>query len=127
MNAAQFVEVHLRRTFKAIAAEYGAVALVIYLLIFTLVITSFWFAIRFGWTPNSIVGDVGAFTAAYLATKVTQPLRIGATLVVTPIVARLLNRYFPRLARATSPADSARRASEPAIATARPVPPVADR
>lgn len=117
----------MRRTFKAIAAEYGAVALVIYLLIFTLVITSFWFAIRFGWTPNSIVGDVGAFTAAYLATKVTQPLRIAATLVVTPVAARILNRYFPRLAKATSSAKGSALAQEPAIAPAQTAPPIADR
>lgn len=118
----------MRRTFKAIAAEYGAVALVIYLLIFTLVITGFWFAIRFGWTPNSIVGDVGAFTAAYLATKVTQPLRIAATLVVTPVAARFLNRFFPRFAKATSPAKSAKLVQEqPAIVAAPAVPPVADR
>lgn len=87
----------MRRTFKAIAAEYGVIALAIYLLIFSVVLGSFWFAITAGWTPNSVVGDVGAFTAAYLATKVTQPLRIGATLIVTPVVARVIERFFPRL------------------------------
>jgi|GEM_PF-6865321 len=30
--------------------------------------------------------------AAWLATKVTQPLRIGATFVLTPLVARLVRK-----------------------------------
>lgn len=93
----------MRRTFKSIAAEYGMVALAIYLLIFAVVLGSFWFAISAGWNSRTVTGEagmmgnVGAFTAAYLATKVTQPIRIGATLLVTPLVARVLERFFPRM------------------------------
>lgn len=85
-------DIVVRKTFKAIAAEYGAVALIVYLTIFSLVLGGFWLAIRAGWSPKSVVGDVGTFTAAYLATKVTQPARIAATLAVTPFVARLVER-----------------------------------
>lgn len=96
----------MRRTFKSIMAEYGPIALGVYLTIFALVLTAAWLAIRLGWTPETAVGSVGTFTAAYLVTKVTQPLRIGATLLLTPIVARVLERFFPALRPAAPATES---------------------
>ncbi len=98
----------MRKTLKNILAEYGAVAVVVYLTIFFAVLFSLWAAIHLGWRPESVTGNVGAFTAAYLATKVTQPLRIAVTLALTPLVAKL----YERLAR-KSPA--AARASDPTV------------
>ena len=97
----------MRRTFKDILAEYGAVALVVYLTIFAVVLFSFWAAISMGWKPGSAVGSVGAFTAAYIATKVTQPLRIAATLALTPIVARVYERVTGKKAGAERAAPNA--------------------
>ena len=82
----------MRKTLKHVLTEYGAVAVVVYFVIFFAVLGGFWVAIRSGWRPESAVGNVGAFTAAYLATKVTQPLRIGATLLITPFVAKVYER-----------------------------------
>jgi len=86
----------VRKTINAILVEYGKVAVAVYLVIFTLVLVSFWAAIRFGWQPTSTAGNAGAWTAAYIATKVTQPLRIAATLVVTPFIAKLYERVTGR-------------------------------
>ena len=86
----------MRKTFKQILAEYGAVAAVVYFAIFFAVLFGFWAAIRTGWRPESASGSVGAFTAAYLATKLTQPVRIAATLALTPLVARLYERATGR-------------------------------
>ena len=82
----------MRRTVKQILAEYGAVALVVYLSIFAIVLAAFWTAITMGWQPSSAASNVGAFTAAYLATKLTQPVRIAATIGLTPIVAKIYDR-----------------------------------
>ena len=82
----------MRKTARALLAEYGAVAVVVYFVIFFAALGGFWIAIRAGWRPAGAVGNVGTFAAAYVATKLTQPLRIGATLVLTPIVARLYER-----------------------------------
>lgn len=76
--------------------EYGAVAVVVYFAIFFLVIFGFWAAIRFGWQPSSAAGSVGVWTAAYIATKLTQPLRVIATLAVTPLVAKVYERVAGR-------------------------------
>lgn len=81
-----------RRDLKSLLAEYGGTALVVYLAIFATVLMGFWFAIRFGWQPESAAGQAGTMAAAYVATKLTQPLRIVATVVLTPVVARLYGR-----------------------------------
>jgi hypothetical protein len=86
----------LRKTIQHLLTEYGTVAVIIYFAIFFAVLFGFWAAIRLGWRPSSAGGNVGAFTAAYIATKLTQPLRIGATVLLTPVVARLYERLTGR-------------------------------
>lgn len=100
----------MRKTLKNLALEYGTVAVVVYLTIFTLVWVGFWAAIRSGWQPGSTAASVGAWTAAYIATKVTQPLRIVATVAVTPFVARGWERI---MRRGSAPASSGSTASPP--------------
>lgn len=86
----------VRKTIQNMLVEYGAVAVVVYFVIFFLVIFGFWAAIRFGWQPSSAAGTVGIWTAAYIATKLTQPLRVIATLAVTPLVAKVYERVTGR-------------------------------
>ena len=87
-------------------AEYGVIAVIIYFSIFFLCWTASWVAIRqgvdlaalasrVGLSPNGIVANLGAWTAAYIFTKVLQPLRIGLTVVLTPLVAKLYERVRP--------------------------------
>jgi hypothetical protein len=87
----------VRKTIQNMLVEYGAVAVVVYFVIFFLVIFGFWAAIRFGWQPSSAAGSVGVWTAAYIATKLTQPLRVIATLAITPLVAKLYERVTGRV------------------------------
>jgi hypothetical protein len=82
----------VKKNFQALLAEYGAVFVVVYFAIFFAVLGAFWVGISTGWRPASAVGNVGAFTAAYLATKVTQPIRIAASVALTPLVARLYEK-----------------------------------
>lgn len=84
----------MSKTLKQLLAEYGRVAVAVYLAIFVAVLVGSWVAIHVGWRPASAAGGVGALTAAYLVTKLTQPLRIAATLALTPLVAR-----YGRIAR----------------------------
>src|SRR5687767_12986478 len=77
----------MRKRLESLLAEYGTTALVIYLVIFALTLAGFFVAIRFGWRTTSAGGQAGTLAAAWVATKLTQPIRIGATLVLTPFVA----------------------------------------
>lgn len=70
-------------------------ALVVYLTIFAVVLAGFWIGIRMGWRTESAAGSVGTLAGAYVATKVVQPLRIAATVVLTPVVARVYERFRP--------------------------------
>jgi len=78
--------------FKALAVEYGRIAVVIYLVIFVLVFSGFAVAIMQGVEVESASGTAGTLGAAWVATKLTQPLRIAAALVLTPIFGRLFKR-----------------------------------
>ena len=82
--------------FRDLFVEYGVIAIAVHYVIFALVIVAFWAAIRAGWQPTGAAGSVGTWTAAYLATKVTQPLRIVATLAVTPFIAKMYERVTGR-------------------------------
>lgn len=90
----------LSERLKALFAEYGQLAIVIYFVIFALTLAGFALAIRFGVQIEGTAGAAGTLGAAWLATKVTQPLRIAGTLALTPVVAALRNRL-----RGGAPAD----------------------
>ena len=89
--------------FRNLVVEYGVIAIVVHYIIFGLAIVGFWAAMRTGWAPTSAAGSVGTWTAAYVATKVTQPLRIIATLALTPFIARIYERVTGRSARLVEP------------------------
>jgi hypothetical protein len=79
----------LGQRLSALLEEYGKLAIIIYFSIFALVFAGFFIAIASGVEVESAAGGAGLVGAAWLATKVTQPVRILATLALTPIVGRL--------------------------------------
>ncbi len=85
----------LSERMKGALAEYGGVAITLYLIIFAAVLVGFAVAISLGVETESTAGSAGTLAAAWLATKLTQPLRIIATLALTPLVARGL-QWFRR-------------------------------
>jgi hypothetical protein len=93
----------MRKTFKELLAEYGTIAVVVYFTIFFGVWVGAWAAIqrgvdlralaaRVGLSPNGTVANLGAWGAAYIFTKLLQPVRIGVTVLLTPLVVRLYER-----------------------------------
>ncbi len=76
-------------------AEYGAVAIVTYLVIFASTWAGFALLIGLGWSVEGSAAGAGVLFAAWVATKATQLVRIGATVVLTPIVARAWHRIRP--------------------------------
>ena len=82
----------MKAKMENLLAQYGKIAFATYLVIFVAVLCSFAAAIQFGFEVEGVAGDVGTWGAAWLATKFTQPIRIGATLALTPVVARVVRR-----------------------------------
>jgi multisubunit Na+/H+ antiporter MnhG subunit len=68
--------------------QYGRVAVITYFTLFGLVLVGFAVAVHFGVKLEGTSGAAGTLGIAYAATKVTQPLRILATLVLTPVLGR---------------------------------------
>ena len=75
--------------------RYGKAALGTYVAIFVTSIVGFWVAIRWGVDVGTSVAELGTLGAAYAATKLLQPLRIAATLVITPFVAQVIGGRGP--------------------------------
>ena len=91
---------------KALIAEYGRVALATYFGLFGLVFVGFGLAIALGVHVESAEGHAGVLGAAYVATKLTQPLRIAATLALTPLVARVFEKFRKPRTEALEPSES---------------------
>ncbi|MHB8872589.1 MAG: FAM210A/B-like domain-containing protein [Myxococcaceae bacterium] len=85
----------LKQRLKAIYDQYGKIAIGTYLAIFVLVWAGFYLAVHLGVKLEGTAGAAGTVGIAYAATKVTQPVRILATLVATPLLAKLLSRRRP--------------------------------
>lgn len=92
---------------KALLAEYGYLAAVVYFSLFFLTWAGFAFAIHFGFDVESAKGGASLLGASWLATKLTQPIRIAATLGLTPIVAGVVRKVRGKpVAVSNGPADA---------------------
>ncbi|MCK6507179.1 FAM210 family protein [Myxococcota bacterium] len=92
-----------RTQYEALVARYGKVAIITYFSIFFSVLFGFWLAIlsgadlagglaSLGLDTRSATSRSGTFVVAYGFTKLTQPVRIAATVVLTPLIARFVGR-----------------------------------
>jgi hypothetical protein len=86
----------MRKTLKNVLADYGVIAVIVYLALFTIVLVGSYFAIRLGWTPGTTAGKAGAWTAAYIVTKIAQPLRIAGTVLIATFVGRIWEKRKSR-------------------------------
>ena len=77
---------------QKLMAEYGRIALVVYLSTFVITMAGFSFAIMRGFEVDGASSTAGTLGAAWLATKLTQPIRIAVTLALTPVIGALLKR-----------------------------------
>ena len=88
---------------KSLLAEYGNVALGTYLVIWILTLAGFATAISLGFEVEGAASGAGLAGASWLATKLTQPLRIAGTLALTPIVAAVLRKFRSKPASSAPP------------------------
>ncbi|MFP2911549.1 hypothetical protein ACLESD_42290 [Pyxidicoccus sp. 3LFB2] len=79
----------LTARFKTLMVEYGPLALVVNYTILALFLVGFQAAIKLGFQPTSTGQTAGTWAAAYAASRVTAPLRWSATLLLTPLIARI--------------------------------------
>ncbi|HYX90299.1 MAG TPA: hypothetical protein VE782_01955 [Myxococcaceae bacterium] len=92
----------LMERLKRLVAEYGVLAVFVFVAVSVIVFAGAYAAISLGWKPTSTAGTVGTAAAAYVAYRLTLVFRIAAAVLLTPLVARLLERL--RLRRRPPPA-----------------------
>jgi hypothetical protein len=78
--------------FKGLIAEWGPLFFFVWFGLFGIVLVGFALAIKFGLRVESSAGTWGTWGAAWVATQLTKPLRLGATIVITPALGALLKR-----------------------------------
>jgi hypothetical protein len=78
---------------KALVAEWGALLAVVWFSLFAIVLVGFALAIQLGFETESTAGTLGTWGAAYVATQLTKPLRLAATVLITPALGALLRRF----------------------------------
>jgi hypothetical protein len=81
-----------RDRMNALANEYGGVALGVYFTLFFGTWAGFTVAIARGFDGGSAAAGAGYIGGAYALTKLTQPVRIAATVALTPLVAKGIQR-----------------------------------
>ncbi|MEM6533864.1 MAG: hypothetical protein AAF654_14685 [Myxococcota bacterium] len=82
----------MNKKIEQLFVEYGKIAFVVWFVIFGLTLVGFAMAIEAGFEVKGVAATAGVWTAAYVASKFTLPIRIVATAAVTPLVGRLLRR-----------------------------------
>jgi hypothetical protein len=85
-----------RAKLKLLLEEFGRVAIWVYLVIWLTVLAGFAIAISAGFNVKGGPAGMGVLGAAWIATKLTQPLRIAGTLLLTPAVSALLGKWRGR-------------------------------
>ena len=102
----------MKARLEKLLAEYGRVALYTYLSLSLLTIAGFSIAIGAGFAPSSATGIFGVIGAGWLAAKATMPLRILATLALTPLIATLVRRITRRKSPVTDEAGTGEEATD---------------
>lgn len=91
---------------KALVAEWGPLLAVVWFALFAIVLVGFALAIQLGFETESTAGTLGTWGAAYVATQLTKPLRLAATVLITPALGAFLRR-FRRPCEPPAPAEPA--------------------
>lgn len=89
----------LKERLKVLMAEYGMLAIIVFIAISAAVYAGAYAAMAFGWKPESTAGTVGTAGAAYVAYRFTLPFRVAAAVLLTPLIARVLVRMGVRRPR----------------------------
>ena len=102
------------KNLKDLIAEYGPLALGIYLITAVLVGIPALIAIVWGFEIESAGEKAASLGAVWVVLKVTQPFRIMATALLTPVVGKRWNPFKDLLKDPDDDAEEARSGEDPA-------------
>lgn len=94
----------MKKKYEELVAEYGATAAVIHLIGFAIVMVVSGWALKQSFEVTTGKGFAALIGAAWVASKVSSPIRIAITIVLTPIVGRFVQKRRERSAPPEDPA-----------------------
>lgn len=85
----------MKAKLDALLAEYGKIVLLVYLSTSVVTFGGAMIAIKSGFQVEGAAEGAGLVAASWVFLKLTQPIRIAVTIVLTPIVAKIVRRKKP--------------------------------
>ena len=82
-----------RGRLEALFTEFGTIAATVHFTVFLVTMFGFWWAIGQGIEVEGAGRELGRIGSAWAAAKLTSPVRIGITLVLTPLIAAGIRRF----------------------------------
>ena len=82
----------IKDRFEQIKKEYGKVAFVTYMVLWASVLVAYAVAIKNGVEMEGVSSTGGILVGAWVAAKVSQPIRIVLTIILTPVIASFFRR-----------------------------------
>lgn len=82
----------LKERLTALGNEYGSIALYTYIALWLIANVGFAVAVGVSVGPSTATGVLGVIGAGWVAAKATMPLRILATLGLTPLIGALIRK-----------------------------------
>jgi len=96
-----------RQRLRRFVLEFGTLGLTVHYVIYGLVLIGFALSIR--WSGTLRESTLGVWAAAYVAAKLTMPLRVLGTVALTPLLRGLLRRLRKPVAHLPVVVATARR------------------
>jgi hypothetical protein len=81
-----------RQRLRRFLLEFGALGLGVHYFVYALALIAFALSIQHSGTLPASSGRLGVWAAAYVATKLTMPLRVLLTVALTPLLRGLIRR-----------------------------------
>lgn len=85
----------MKQKLKKLFEEYGRVGIVTYFVIYGLTLVGIAVAISMGFEIEGASGTAGLLAGTWVASRATLPLRIGATILLTPVVHSVYRKFRP--------------------------------
>lgn len=80
----------MKERLTALYERYGKLAIGVYLALCVVTFVASFITVKFfGWKPQTVVGEAGVWTLAYLGYKALQPVRILAAAAIVPFIVKV--------------------------------------
>ncbi len=89
---------------KLLWKEYGTLAIIVFVVLWVGTLSAIYIAVKMGWRQAEVMAaaessgesagkTAGTFGIAYVVFRFTMPFRVAATFILTPLIAKILEKF----------------------------------